>query len=114
MAVVIAVRLADWKLFTIKEDVGRSHVIRKIADIHFCRDKLHGNIITDFIDGNGGILADLARDAVVKTVIEPLSGLRLSGMIHGVLIALQRDCVNASVKGGVVGTHVVFEHSVEL
>ena len=90
------------------------HVIRKIADIHFCRDELHGNIIADFIDSNGGILADFACDAVVKTVIEPLSGLRFSGMILGVLIALQRDPVNAPVEGGIVGTHVVFEHSVEL
>ena len=72
MAVVIAVRLADGELLVIKEDVGRSHVVRKIADIHFCSDELHGDIIADLVDGDGGILADFACDTVVKTVVQPL------------------------------------------
>ena len=73
VAVVIPVGLTDRKLFTVKQDVSRSHVIRKIAYIDFCGDELHGNIIADFVDGNGGILTDLACDAVVKTVIQSLS-----------------------------------------
>lgn len=114
MAVVIAVGLTDRKLFTLKQDVGRGHVVRKITDIHFCGDELHGNIIADPVNGDGGILTNLACDAVVKTVIQPLPGLGLARMVFGSLIAFQRDSVNAPVEGGVVVTHVIFEHFVEL
>ena len=72
MAVVIAVGLTDGELLIIQQDVGRSHVIREIADIHLCRDELHGNIIADLVNGNGGILAYLTGDTVIKTVIQPL------------------------------------------
>ena len=114
MEVVIAVGLTDGELLIIKQDVGRSHIIRKIADIHLCRDELHGNIIADPVNSDGGILAYLTGDTVVKTVIQPLSGLWLSGMVFGSPIAFQRDSVNAPVEGGILGAHVVFEHSVEL
>lgn len=66
MAVVIAVGLPDGKLFAVKKDVGRSHVIQKIANVFLCEDKLHGNIVADLIDGNRRIFAYLACDAVVK------------------------------------------------
>ncbi len=68
MAVVITVGPADRELLIISQDVGGSHVIRKISYIHLCGDELHGNIIEDRVDGNGGILLDFAGDTVVKTV----------------------------------------------
>ena len=74
MAVIIAVCSADRELFILIQDVGRVHVIRKIADIHLCRNELHGNIIADAVNGNSGILADFAGNAVIKTVIQPLTG----------------------------------------
>ena len=74
MAVIIAVGLTDGELLFIKQDVGRSHVIQKTADICLCGDELHGNIITDFINGNGGILVHFTGNAVVKTVIQPIIG----------------------------------------
>lgn len=114
MTVVIAVGLTDGELLIIKEDVGRSHVIREIADIHLCRDELHGNIIADRVNGNGGILTDLAGDTVVKAVIQPLPGLWLSGMVFRSPIAFQRNAINAPVEGGVVRAHVIPEHRVEL
>ena len=114
MAVVIAVGLADGELLIISQDIGGSHVIRKIADIHFCGDKLHGDIIADRVNGNGGILPDFACDTVVKTVFQPLCRLRLPGMIPGSLKTFQGSGINAPVEGSVVRAHVIPEHSVEL
>lgn len=65
MAVVIAVGPADGELLTIRQDVGGSHVIREIADIHFCGDELHGDIIADRVNGNGGIFPDFACDTKI-------------------------------------------------
>ena len=56
----------------------------------------------------------LSDDTVVKAVIQPLSGLRLAGMVSGSLIAFQGNASNAPVEGGIVGAHVIPEHSVEL
>ena len=64
-----------------------------------CGDELHGNIIADFVNGDGGIFTYLAGDAVVKAVIQPLSGLWPARMVFGSLIAFQRDSVNAPVEG---------------
>ena len=81
MAVLIAVGLPDGELLIFKQNEGRVHVIREISDIHFGRDKLHGHIIADLVDGNGRVLTNLACDTVVKTVIQPLPGLWFAGMI---------------------------------
>lgn len=114
MAVVITVDPADRELLIISQDVGGSHVIRKIAYIHLCGDELHGNIIADRVDGNGGILPDFAGDTVVKTVLQPLCRLRSPGMILRSLKTLQGSGTNAPVEGSVIGTHVIPEHRVEL
>lgn len=114
MAVVIAVGLPDWVLFAIRQDEGGSHIIRKIADINLCRNKLHGNIIADIVNGNSGIFPNLTGDAVVKTVIQPLPGLGPAGMISGSFIAFKRDIINPTMEGCVVGTHVIFKHTVKL
>lgn len=114
MAVVITVGPADRELLIISQDIGGSHVIRKIAYIHLCRDELHGNIIADRVDGNGGILPDFAGDTVVKTVLQPLCRLRSPGMILRSLKTLQGSGTNAPVEGSVIGTHVIPEHRVEL
>ncbi len=65
LEIIQTVGPADGELLTIHQDVGGSHVIRKIADIHFCGDKLHGNIIADRVNGNGGILPDIACDTKI-------------------------------------------------
>lgn len=114
MAVFIAVGPADGELLTIRQNVSGIHVIRKIADIHLCRDELHGNIVADRVDGNGRIFADFACDAVIKTVIQPLYRLWSAGMILRSLKTLHGSGVNAPVEGGVIGPHVIPYHPVEL
>ena len=64
MAVFVTVCLTDGEFLTIRQDEGGIHVIREKTYIDFCRDELHGNIIADFVNGNGGILAHLTGDAV--------------------------------------------------
>ena len=81
MAVFIAVSLPDGKLLIFKQDECRIHVIRKIADVNSGRDKLHGDIVADFIDSNSGIFAYLTCDTVIKTVIQSLPGCRFTGMV---------------------------------
>ncbi len=46
------------------KDEGAGHVVRQEADIHFGGDELHGDIIGDFVDGDGGVLVHLPGDAV--------------------------------------------------
>ena len=72
MAVLIAVGPADGELLIFKQNESRVHVIREISDIHFGRDKLHGHIIADLVDGNGGVLANLTGNTVLKTLLQPL------------------------------------------
>ena len=114
MAVVIAVGLPDWVLFAIRQYEGGSHIIRQIADINLCRNKLQGNIIADLVNGNSGILPYFTGDAVVKTVIQPLPGLRSAGVIRGSFIAFKRNIINPPVEGCIVGTQVIFKHTVKL
>ena len=110
MAVVIAVGPADGELLTIHQDVGGSPVIRKIANINLCGNELHGDIIADRVNGNGGIFPDFACDTVVKTVFQPLCRLRPPGMILRPLKTFQGSGINAPVEGSVVRAHVIPEH----
>jgi hypothetical protein len=113
-AVLIAVGAAYRELFSITQDVRCGHIIRQVADVYFCRDELHRNIVAHAVDGDGGILAYLARDAVVKAVVQPLAGLRFPRMIFGSLVTIQRDRVDAAMKSSVVRTHIITQHFVEL
>ena len=81
MAVIIAVGPADGELLIFKQNESRVHVIRKKSDIYFGRDELHGHIIADLVDGNGRVLADLACDTVIETVLQLMRRLRFTGMI---------------------------------
>ena len=114
MAVFVAVGPAEGKLLTIFEDIGTVHVIRKIPDIDLCGDELHGDVVRDVVDTDGGIPADLAGNAVIEAFLEPFARLRLPGMVGRLKIPVHRSGIDAAVEGGVVGTHVVPEHAVEL
>lgn len=81
MAVLIAVGPADGELLIFKQNESRDHVIREKSDIYFGRDELHGHIIADLVDGNGRVLANLACDTVIETVLQPMRRLRFTGMI---------------------------------
>lgn len=81
MAVLIAVGPADGELLIFKQNESRVHVIREKSDIYFGRDELHGHIIADLVDGNGRVLANLACDTVIETVLQLMRRLRFTGMI---------------------------------
>lgn len=51
-------------MFPFIKDESRVHVFREIADLHFLGDELHGDVIADTVDGDGGIFPYLAGDAV--------------------------------------------------
>lgn len=114
MTVFIPIGQAKWKLFFFKKNKSRRHVVRKITDVHFGRYKLHGNIQTYVVDGNGRIFSDFTDNPVVKTVVEPFSGKRSAWMLFRVFVTLKRRGINSSVKGCVVGMHVVPKHTVKL
>lgn len=99
MAVIMTVCPADRELCILIEDIGRIHVIGKIADIDFRRNELHGDIIADAVNGNGGVLTDFAGNTVIKTVIQPFTGKRFSGMLFGSFITFQGDTIDAAVEG---------------
>ena len=81
MAVLIAVGPADGELLIFKQNESRVHVIREKSDSYFGRDELHGHIIADLVDGNGRVLANLACDTVIETVLQLMRRLRFTGMI---------------------------------
>ncbi len=83
MAVFIAVGLSEGKLLIFKQDECRIHVIREVTDINFGRDKLHGDIIADFVNGDGGVFPYLTCNTVIKAVIQSLPGCRFTGMAFG-------------------------------
>lgn len=72
LQIIQPVGQAKWKLFFFKKNKSRRHVVRKITDVYFGRYKLHGNIQTYVVDGNGRIFSDFTGNPVVKTVVEPL------------------------------------------
>lgn len=104
MTVVISVCTADRKLLIVKEDEGRIHVVRKKTDVNLGRNELHRYIVTDFINGNGGIFANLTSDSVIEAFIKPLAGRRNTRMILGVLITVIRSRLNTFMVSGVVRT----------
>lgn len=61
-----------------------------------------------------GELLTIRQDVSGSHVIQPLDRLRPAGMILRSLKTLQRSGVNAPVEGGVIGTHVIPEHPIEL
>lgn len=83
-------------------------------NIHFSRNKLHGNVIADVINGNDGILSDFGCNPVIKTVLKSLAGSRILAMILGMFVPLKRNVFDSPVESGVVGTYAVFKHAVKL
>ena len=81
MAVLIAVGPADGELLIFKQNESRVHVIREKSDSYFGRDELHVHIIADLVYGNGIVLANLACDTVIETVLQLMRRLRFTGMI---------------------------------
>ena len=81
MAVLIAVGPADGELLIFKHQESRVHGLREKSDSYFGIDELHGHIIADLVDGNGRVLANLACDTVIETVLQLMRRLRFTGMI---------------------------------
>lgn len=98
MTVFIPVGQAKWKLFFFKKNKSRRHVVRKITDVHFGRYKLHGNIQTYVVDGNGRIFSDFTGNPVVKTVVDPFSGKRSVRMLFRVFVTIKRRGIKSSVS----------------
>ena len=96
------------------KDVGTVHIFRKETYLHFHADELHGNIIGFLEDGDGGIISYLAGDAVIKTVIQPFTGQRMTDILTGILKTYHGSCVNAGMIGSVVFSDIVFKHLIEL
>ena len=114
MAVFVTIGLTDRELLIIKQDKCGCHVIWLEMDIYLCGDELHGDIIADTINRNCGVLTDFSGNPVVKTVIQPLSGLWFARMCFGGFITVKRYIIDSTMERGVVRTYVVSQKPIKL
>ena len=114
MTVFISIGTAEMKFFIFKQDKSRIHVAWNEAYIDLCGNELHGNIITDVINGDGRVFAYFTSDPVVKTVIQPFARLWFARMITGRDISFKWGCLDSIVESCIVRTDIVPEHGIEL
>lgn len=113
-AVFYTVRLADGIMpFLIKYKSG-CHIAWDKADLNLHPDKLHRDVIADAADGNSGIFADLAVNAVQEAFIQPFCRWHGAGLASGGFVLVKRLAPDAGVERQVIRTDVVTENTVEL
>ena len=72
------------------------------------------NIIGFLEDGNGGIISYLASEAVIKTVIQPFAGQRMTDIFIGILETCHGSRVNTGMIGSVVLSDIILQHLIKL
>lgn len=70
-AICNLVRSDQRKMFILKENIAVFHTSGEIADIHLHANKLGRHIVGDSVNGDTGIVADLALNAVMKILVQP-------------------------------------------
>ena len=96
------------------KDVDTVHIFRKETYFHFHANELHGNIIGFLEDGDSGIISYLAGDTVIKTVIQPFTGQRMTDILTGILKTCHGSRFNPGMIGSVVLSDIVSQHLIEL
>ena len=59
------------------------------------------------VNGDGGILTDLACDAVEETFLQPLPGFGHADQGVCILVTLQERGANAGMERCIIGAHIV-------
>ena len=105
----------DRIVFTVSRDDSRIEVVRPEEDLDlFTVRDLHGDVIADLINGDGGILPYLADDCVEEVLIQPFTGLRMADRSLCSFVAFKGEHADSGVEAGVVIPHVAAELFIKL
>ena len=108
------VRALDGEALPVVEQVSFLHAGRIETDIHGHPGELRRDIVFGVADRHDRIFADLAGDAVIEGILQPLARLRDPDIVFGFQVAVNRSLMDAGMEGAVVPADVFRKKGVEL
>lgn len=100
-------------MLPVRKDISGRHIIRKEPDLYLLRNELHGHIIIDAVNRDGGIPVNPADNTVHEAFVQPGFGLGGLYLHAGAAISFQWNFPDPGVIGCIVGPDIVCQKTIE-